>query len=243
MSDERLRRATSFSAVADAYERARPEYPDDAVRWLSGEPPRDVVDLAAGTGKLTRVLVRLGHRVTAVEPLPEMLAVLRTVVPGARPLEGSAEAIPLRDGSAEAVLVAQAFHWFDQPAALREIARVLRPGGLLGLVWNERDESVGWVARLSELIGGEHVSELDSSTVIATSDLYGPVETATWRWEQPLTRERLRELVESRSHCATRPDDEREAILAAVDGLYEETARGEQVTMPYVVRAFRSARR
>src|SRR5438876_726690 len=137
--DGRRSLATSFGAVADAYERARPEYPAGAVLWLVGDTPVDVVDLGAGTGKLTRGLVALGHRVTAVEPLPEMLAQLRAAVPDATPLSGGAEAIPLADASADVVVCAQAFHWFDQPVALREIARVLRPGGSIALAWNVRD--------------------------------------------------------------------------------------------------------
>src|SRR6187402_2215892 len=113
MGDDFAARARSFGTVADAYERARPGYPDDAVRWLAGDDLSDVVDLGAGTGKLTRSLVALGHRVTAVEPIPEMLEQLRSAVPGAIPLAGTAESIPLADGSVDVVTVAQAFHWFD----------------------------------------------------------------------------------------------------------------------------------
>ena len=120
--DERLQRAASFGAVAGAYERGRPGYPDDAVLWLAGDPSRNVVDLGAGTGKLTRSLVALGHRVTAVEPLPEMLDELRAAVPDAVALAGSAESIPLDSGSADVVTCAQAFHWFDHGPALAEIA-------------------------------------------------------------------------------------------------------------------------
>ena len=127
--DERRGRAASFGEVADAYERARPGYPEDAVRWLVGEEPCDVVDLGAGTGKLTRSLVALGHRVTAVEPLPEMIAHLLAAAPGVTAVQGGAEAIPLAAESADVVVAAQAFHWFDHGPALREIARVLRPGG------------------------------------------------------------------------------------------------------------------
>src|SRR5262245_57888935 len=138
--DERRGRASSFGEVAEAYERARPGYPDDAVRWLTGAEPCDVVDLGAGTGKLTRSLVGLGHRVIAVEPLPGMLEQLRGAVPRATALSGSAEAIPLADASADVVVCAQSFHWFDHETALPEIARVLRPGGRLALVWNTRDD-------------------------------------------------------------------------------------------------------
>ena len=143
--EERERRAGSFGSVAEVYERARPGYPEDAVRWLAGSEPCDVVDLGAGTGKLTRSLVALGHRVTAVEPLPEMLAQLRSAVPGATAVTGTAESMPLADGAADVVTVAQAFHWFDHAAALREIARVLRPGGRIALVWNTRDDTEEWV--------------------------------------------------------------------------------------------------
>ena len=129
MSVDRDERRTSFGSVADAYERARPGYPEDAVRWLAGGEPRDVVDLGAGTGKLTRSLVALGHRVTAVEPLPEMIAHLRAAVPGGDGRRGWSGGDPAPAESADVVTVAQAFHWFDHGPALVEIARVLRPGG------------------------------------------------------------------------------------------------------------------
>ena len=243
MSDERARRAASFSAVADAYERGRPEYPEEAARWITGEPPLDVVDLAAGTGKLTRVLVRLGHRVTAVEPLPEMLAQLLEAVPGVRAVEGRAEAMPLPDASADAVVAAQAYHWFDPPAALPEIARVLRPGGRLGIVWNLRDESVDWVARLSELIDSGGDKERDDADEIAESALYEQAEEAEWRWEQPLDRARLRDLVLSRSYCATLPPERQEAVLDPVDRLYDELAGPDGLVLPYVTYAVRATRR
>jgi SAM-dependent methyltransferase len=134
--------APSFARSADAYERARPGYAPEAVAFLAERlglgPGRVVVDLAAGTGKLARQLVPSGARVVAVEPLAEM----RSLIPaGIEVLDGTAEAIPLPDASGDAVTVAQAFHWFDAQAALREIERVLRPGGLLALVSNRRDPS------------------------------------------------------------------------------------------------------
>ncbi len=243
MSDERRVRATSFGSVADAYERGRPEYPEEAARWLAGEPPLDVVDLAAGTGKLTRVLVRLGYRVTAVEPLPEMREQLVAAVPQAQALAGTAESIPLPDESTDAVLAAQAYHWFDHPVALREIARVLRPGGRLGIVWNLRDESVDWVARLSELIDAGGEQDRDDADDIADSGLYEPAEEAEWRWEQPLDRDRLRDLVLSRSYCATMPSGPREEVLAAVDRLYDEVAGPDGLSMPYGTYGVRAVRR
>ena len=169
-----------------------PGYPEDAVRWLVGEEPRDVVDLGAGTGKLTRVLVALGHRVTAVEPLPEMIARLLEAVPGVTAVEGGAEAIPLPAASADVVTAAQAFHWFDHGPALREIARVLRPGGSLALVWNTRDDREPWVAQLSEeAIGRETVEEGDAAAPVEESGLFGAVERASFPHAQQLDRERL----------------------------------------------------
>ena len=233
----------SFSAVADAYERARPEYPEEAAAWLTGEPPLDVVDLAAGTGKLTRVLVRLGHRVTAVEPLPEMLEQLRVAVPQAEPVLGKAESMPLADGFAHAVVAAQAYHWFDHEAALVEIARVLRPEGTFGAIWNMRDESVDWVARLSALIGSEGQSERESEDEVAASGLYEPLEEAEFRWEQRLDRSRLRDLVLSRSYCAALPPGEREPVLASVEALYDEVAGADGLLLPYVTYCFRARKR
>lgn len=133
-----------FGRAADAYERGRPGYPAGAVDVLARElrlgPGATVVDVGAGTGKLTRLLVPTGADVVAVEPVPAMRAVLTREVPGARVLEGTAEALPLPDGAADAVVAAQAFHWFATHAALREFARVLPPGGRLGLVWNDGRE-------------------------------------------------------------------------------------------------------
>ncbi|HEY7076434.1 MAG TPA: class I SAM-dependent methyltransferase, partial [Solirubrobacteraceae bacterium] len=142
-------RATSFGAHADAYERARPPYPDAALRWCLPEGARAALDLGAGTGKLTRGLLALGLDVTAVEPLAEMRAHLPAA---ARALDGSAEAIPLPDAAVDAVFAGQAFHWFDRDRALAEVARVLRPGGTLGLLWNRLDDRVGWVAELSDVV-------------------------------------------------------------------------------------------
>lgn len=233
---------TAFAEVAGAYERGRPGYPEEAVRWLAGDKPRDVVDLGAGTGKLTRALVQLGHRVTAIEPLPEMLELLPAAAPGAFATLGNAEVIPLPDAHADVVTCAQSFHWFDHRRALPEIARILRPGGRLALVWNTRDEEDPWVARLSALIGNEAVGEDDSTVPIDASGLFGPVETATFRFEQQLDRDTLLELVLSRSYCAKLPPDEREPILRAVGELYDETAEAEEVRLPYLTECFRTSK-
>ena len=233
---------TSFAGVADAYERGRPEYPSEAVRWLVGDAPLDVVDLGAGTGKLTRGIVALGHRVVAVEPLPEMRAELARAVPGAGVLEGSAEAIPLADGSADVVTCAQSFHWFDHGKALPEVARVLRSQGRLALVWNSRDDRDPWMARLSAILGNETVDEDDLAPVRA-SGLFGPVEHARFAFEQTLDRDGLLDLVLSRSYCAKLPDADREPILDAVAALYDDTAGPHGVRLAYVTECFRAMAR
>ena len=240
----RAERAASFGSVADEYERARPGYPDDAVRWLLGDEPLTVVDVGAGTGKLTRQLVAAGHDVVAVEPLDEMRAQLEAVVPAARALADSAEAIPLPPESADAVVAAQAFHWFDHDRALRELARVLRPRGVLALIWNMRDDSVEWMARLSELLGGEGFqSGYSPAEIVARSGLFDPLEETTFQYSQRVDRETLRALVTSRSYVATLPTAEREELLETVDRLYDEVADADGAVVKYVTHAFRGIRR
>ena len=156
MSD-RAARSRSFESVAADYERHRPEYPEEALRWaveqFGLEPGAHVLDVGAGTGKLTRGLVALGYDVVAVEPGASMLNQLRTAVPEAEALEGPAEAIPLPDESVEAAFAAQAYHWFDRDRALPELHRVLGPGGGLALLWNWWDERDPLQLELGELVG------------------------------------------------------------------------------------------
>ncbi len=239
--DERRGRATSFAAVADAYERARPGYPAEAVAWLADETPGDVVDLGAGTGKLTRSLVAAGHRVTAVEPLPEMLAHVRSAVPAAVAVDGGAEAIPLADASADVVVAAQAFHWFDHDRALREIARVLRPGGRIALVWNTRDEGEPWVRTLSDAaLGRETIDDRDAVEPIDRSGLFGPVERAVFKYVQQLDLVTLLDLVRSRSYCAVLPPAEQAPVLERVERVFTKHARDGSVDMPYLTDCFRA---
>jgi SAM-dependent methyltransferase len=243
MSVERDERRTSFGSVADAYERARPDYPEDAVLWLAGREPRDVVDLGAGTGKLTRSLVDHGHRVTAIEPLSEMIAHLRSSVPEATAVRGGAEAIPLPAECADVVTVAQAFHWFDHGPALVEIARVLRPGGRIALGWNIRDESEPLVAELSDAMVGRTGIDTGSVDPIDDSGLFGPVEHATFGHVQEVDRETLLALVLSRSYCAVLSEEERAPVLQNVDDLFTEHARDGALRLPYLTECFRATRR
>jgi SAM-dependent methyltransferase len=136
------RRELSFDRVADEYERTRPDYPRALLDAVPLPDDAAVLDLGAGTGKLTRVLARRYRDVTAVEPLANMRATLELVVPGVTALPGSAERIPLDDGAVDGVFAAQAFHWFDKPVALREIERVLRPNGIFAIVWNDGDDDL-----------------------------------------------------------------------------------------------------
>jgi ubiquinone/menaquinone biosynthesis C-methylase UbiE len=148
---------TGFGRAAEAYDRGRPEYPAEAISWLADRlalgAGRAVVDVGAGTGKLTRALAPTGARVVAVEPVAEMRAVLERRVPEAEVLSGQAEAIPLPDASVDAIVAGQAFHWFDGTRALREFDRVLRPGGRLGLIWNRRDGRQPLHQAIDEIIG------------------------------------------------------------------------------------------
>jgi len=145
-----------FSEAAGSYARGRPEYPDEILDWLRASvglrTGKVVVELGAGTGKFTRSLMRTGARVTAIEPVEGMRAYLRATAIGARAMSGSAQSIPVPDASADAVVCAQSFHWFANIAALGEIHRVLKPHGILALVWNIPDDRVLWVAALTRIL-------------------------------------------------------------------------------------------
>ena len=230
----------SFAGVADAYDRARPSYPREAARWLAGSDHAHVLELGAGTGKLTEQLVALGHRVVATDPLQEMLNHLVARLPRTPAVIAGAENIPMRARSVDVVVGAQAFHWFDLDRALPEIARVLRPGGHLALAWNVRDERVPWVRRLGRLIGTQD-QENDPTNALLGSHLFGFVETSSYRFWQLLDRELLRDLVLSRSNVATMGEAERERVLGEVDTLYADYGRGpDGMHMPYVTRCYKA---
>jgi SAM-dependent methyltransferase len=230
----------SFAGVADAYDRARPTYPREAAAWLAGSEHAHLLELGAGTGKLTEQLVALGHRVVATDPLPTMLGHLVARLPGTPAVIAEAEHIPMRARSVDAVIGAQAFHWFDLGKALPEIARVLRPGGHLALAWNIRDERVPWVKRLGRLIGS-HDQDSDPTNALLGSHLFGFVETSTYRFWQLLDRDLLRDLVQSRSNIATMGEAERARVLDEVDTLYEEYGRGpDGMHMPYVTHCYKA---
>lgn len=219
--------AAGFGAAAEVYERGRPSYPEGVVRLFSDQlgigPGSTVVDLAAGTGKLTRLLVPTGATVVAVEPVEAMRAQLVALLPEVEVRDGTAESMPLPDGSTGAVTVAQAFHWFDPEGALTEIARVLEPGGGLGLVWNERDESVPWVAELSSLMDwGEqrpYRRDQDWAAVVEASDRFTPLQHRQLSHRQELDVETLVERVLSTSYIAARPAEQNVGLADAVRAL------------------------
>ena len=238
--------ARGFSRSADAYERARPDYPPEAVAWLAERlglrPGRTVVDLAAGTGKLTRALATTGAEVVAVEPLDEMRA--RIGPAAAQSLAGTAEAIPLPDASADAVTVAQAFHWFDGPAALAEIHRVLRPGGALALVWNRRPLDDPVHAAIERIIAphrGDAPAHRSGAWRAAFEEttLFGPLEERTFRHSRPHDADALADRVGSTSFVAALDDGPQTDVIAAVRALAAEGP----VDVPYVCEALACDRR
>jgi ubiquinone/menaquinone biosynthesis C-methylase UbiE len=232
--------AHSFGGVARAYERGRPSYPAEAVRWMLGDQPRSVLELGAGTGKLTRVLLELGHDVHPTDPDPAMLALLEEHLPGTRSAVASAEDIPLADASVDAVVAAQAFHWFDLDRALPEIARVLRPGGRVCLVWNQRNEKIPWVRRLGALIGTQEQLR-DPAQSLIFSELFGFVEEGEFSHWQVIDRRTIQDLVLSRSNIAVLDEAGRAAKLAEVVAFYDDFGRGmDGMQLPYVTRCYRA---
>lgn len=232
--------ALSFAGVADAYDRARPSYPEAAVRWLVGRQPATVVELGAGTGKLTELLVAAGHDVLATDPLPEMLEHLQRRVPAVRTAVAGAEQIPVASRSVDVVVCAQSFHWFDHDRALPEIARVLRPGGRLALVWNHRDNAIPWVRKLERIIG-EQDERAENVRPLMETPHFGWVEQEEFRFWQSLDADLLRDLVRSRSYIALLGEEERAGVLARVRELYDDYGRGpDGMLLPYLTACYRA---
>jgi ubiquinone/menaquinone biosynthesis C-methylase UbiE len=239
------RAAQAFGDAAEVYDRVRPGYPPAAIEWLTRVlglgPGRTVVDLAAGTGKLTVALVPTGARVVAVEPSEGMLAVLRRVAPDAEALAGTAEQIPLTDGSADAVVVAQAFHWFDHDAALAEIHRVLRPGGGLALVWNRRDLSDPAHAVLEETLSrwkGDTPRHRDGHwrAALERTALFEPLADDELPNDHELSPGGLEERAASTSFIAALPEQTRHEALADVRAFEARATR--PIVLPHTTELF-----
>ena len=246
-TDERWQaRATSFGTVADAYERGRPPYPPEAVGWLIPADAAHVLDLGAGTGKLTRQLTGCGLDVTAVEPSEGMREKLRQAVPGVRALAGTAERIPLPDNSVDAVLVAQAWHWVDPARAVPEVARVLGPGGQLGLLWNIRDERADWLAGLGAILrqsDGAHAVSSNVSAAPRVGPPFGQLERRDVGWVHRLSPDALVDMVSSRSYVSTMPPADRDKLLNDLRHLmrtHPSLAGTGEIALPYVTRCWRT---
>lgn len=235
-------RATSFHQAADAYARARPSYLPEAVAWMLPDAARRVADVGAGTGKLSAVIAATGRDVVAVDPDAGMLRKLEAEHPGIRTLVGSAEQLPLDDASVDAVAFGQAWHWVDPPAAAVEAARVLRPGGTLGLIWNIRDTRSGWAAELATIIDASDAEEFVERGGPVLGAPFGALETAEFAWQYPLTVDGLVDLVASRSATIQAAPDARAQLLDRVRELGERSAGSDGLLLlPYVTHVYRSA--
>ncbi len=257
MTDDRLHHAAArgYAAAIEHYGRGRPSYPDDAVSYLVRKlaigQGRDVLELGAGTGKFTELIVHTGARITALEPVAEMRAALERNCPTVTALDGTAEAIPAADASADAVLAAQSFHWFEGELALPEIHRVLRPEGTLGLIWNVRDEASDWSERLTAIfdrLAGEGAPRYRSGRwreAFGHTDLFGPLHHRVAYHVHHVTPEAFMDRVLSVSYVAAAPDDERERVRAEVEELLASDPElgGEEIVMPYTTDVFWTVRR
>lgn len=220
MSD-RDRFARAFASVAAEYDRGRPEYPEEAVAWIAEtldlRAGRTVLDLAAGTGKLTQMLLATGARVVAVEPLDPMRANIEASLPQVESHAGTAEAIPLAGASVDAATVGQAFHWFDAPVALRELHRVVRPGGGVAALWNnrdERDELQAWVTELLEPLASRVFPQADGNRVnddegLLAGGFFTRLEHRQFPYRHEVDEQSFVAGVVSRSYVATASTEER----------------------------------
>lgn len=234
-----------FEAAGDSYEKGRPDFPQEALlflaRTLGISPGTLVLDLGAGTGKLTRGLLAFGPRITAVEPVEGMRKRFKTLSPDIEVLDGTAEAIPLEDASFEVAVVGQAFHWFDGPLALKEISRILKPGGKLGLIWNIRDETLDWAARFGA-IHDSHKGDTPRYGTYAwkecfeTTPSFGSLEHTAFSFTQKGNLETMLDRVRSVSFVAAMSPGEREALLEEVRELlrtHPQTRGKELFELPY----------
>ncbi|MFD3401124.1 class I SAM-dependent methyltransferase [Kribbella sp. NPDC058693] len=250
---ERVGLGSGFGQVAGAYAEHRPDYARAAVGWvLEVAPGSRVLDLGAGTGKLTATLVEMGVDVVAVEPDPGMLRELRRGLPGVRALAGGAEGIPLADGAVDVVVAGNAMHWFDMAVAGPEIARVLVPGGVLAGLWNVVDDRVEWVDGLARVSGSAAIGPRDTpgSWRVEAAGMhfpeawFGPAEQAEFAHGQRRTADSLVATLATRAGMLVMPDDERDATLTRIHAYLAsrpETARGE-FTLPMLTSVLRLRR-
>ena len=244
LADKSLLGRSGFASGADVYERARPDYSTESVAYLVDAlgigPDSRVLDVASGTGKLTRSLAATGATCVAAEPSASMRASFARVVPDVAQVGADAVRLPFADRSFDAVTVAQAFHWFATTDALAEFARVLRPDGGLALIWNERDESDPLVAELTRIskwdVHQPYPVGRDFGAVVDGSGRFGPVTRTRFRFTQLLDRTAFVEQVASRSYIVVLPEDRRRAVLDDVAAL--AATLGEPIGLPYLVDLF-----
>ena len=242
LQEWRRAQATSFGVAAEAYERGRPSYPDAAIDWLVPEHATRVLDLGAGTGKLTRQLRERGLDVIAVEPSAGMRDQLRRAVPGVPLLGGKAEQLPLAAGSVDVILVAQAWHWVEPSLAIPEAARVLAPGGRLGLLWNRRVEGVDWVGDMSSIMGSGRSPDAGRARPQIPAP-FGPVERFNVDWVHHLSPEAMIDWVASRSYVITLPEEQRQDVLGQVRHLLDDHPAidgGDDIAIRMVTRCTRA---
>jgi SAM-dependent methyltransferase len=237
-----------FGKEAETYERVRPSYPDDAVAWLAGNlgivPGRIVLDVAAGTGKFTRLLVPFGATLFAAEPVEGMRRSFATAVPVVPAVAAVAESLPISGGSIDAITVAQAFHWFDADRAFAEFRRALRPGGRVGVIWNARDRSSDWVNEVWSIMDRvekrapwrDHENWRDSA--LGARAGFGPNHSATFRQEQTITPDGVVDRIASVSHVAVLEQAEQKRVLDEVRAVlagHPDTRGRSELRIPYRV--------
>jgi ubiquinone/menaquinone biosynthesis C-methylase UbiE len=235
--------AKSFESIGEEYDRYRPGFPEAAAADIVPDRADAVLDLGAGTGKFTELLVSRADRVVAVEPSVAMLDVLRAKLPGVEALVGGAESIPLADGSMDAVTVAQAFHWFDRDAACVEIRRVLVPGGVLGLLWNHSDPACAWDRSCHRVAHPAVTDDADSTTASAADELPGFTfeHRAEIAWSEQIARDDyIRRWLTVSSFLAA-DQATRDAMVARLDSILDadpETAGRDTFTLPMRTEVF-----
>jgi SAM-dependent methyltransferase len=246
--------AVGFERAAEAYERGRASYPATAVAAIleatGAAPGRTLLELGAGTGKLTRELVASGARVIALEPVAGMRELLARTAPGAEPLDAVAEAIPLAAGSVDAVAAAQSFHWFDPQAAAAEMARVARPGAAVALIWNRRDESMDWMRDFSRILDA-HAGDAPRYRAglwrrgFDGNPDFEPLELRTWSHRGAEGRDVVLARVASISFVAALDEEPRAGLLAEIAELLDthpDTRGRDDVALPYVTELFTTRR-
>lgn len=243
-AERRKHMAAAFLEGGDHYHKVRPSYPDESLGWLiekANGPIHDALDVGAGTGKYTQLLATHDWDLTAVDPSADMLAQLAVDLPQVTTIVGTAEHLELADSSTDLVVVAQAWHWCDPLAASTEIARVLRPGGTLGLIWNQLDVGIPWVHRLARIMHAGDVHKPDFRPVVGREfSLANPLDTP---WSQTMTPEDIMELAKSRSYYLKATEQVREKVMTNLRWyLFEHLGHtpGEELELPYVAQTWRA---